>query len=86
MLVLSRKVNERILIGDDVVITVVDVQGQKIRIGIEAPKALPIVREELRRRETSYVLPVSIAEEGECDWRYSRRRRTPGWLESGVRR
>ena len=47
MLVLSRKIGQRILIGDDIVITVVRVSGDKCRIGIDAPKVVPIVREEL---------------------------------------
>lgn len=47
MLVLSRKVSERILIGDEVAITVVRIGPNSVRIGIEAPKAMNIVREEL---------------------------------------
>jgi carbon storage regulator len=47
MLVLSRKINETILIGDDVRITLLDVEGDKVKIGIEAPKAMKIFREEL---------------------------------------
>ncbi|MEZ6060716.1 MAG: carbon storage regulator [Planctomycetaceae bacterium] len=47
MLVLSRKSGERILIGDDVAITVVRIGPNSVRIGIEAPKAMNIVREEL---------------------------------------
>lgn len=47
MLVLSRKAGERILIGDDVAITVVRIGPNSVRIGIEAPRALNIVREEL---------------------------------------
>ena len=48
MLVLSRKVGERILIGDQIAITVVRVSGGGVRLGIEAPPELPIVREELK--------------------------------------
>jgi len=48
MLVLSRKLGERIYIGDDVIVTVVDIDRGKIRLGIEAPKNLPIYREEIR--------------------------------------
>ena len=48
MLVLSRKVGERILIGDDIAVTVVRVVQGGVRIGIEAPTELPIVREELK--------------------------------------
>lgn len=47
MLVLTRKREQKIRIGDDVVITVLKVQGDQVSIGIEAPKSLPIVREEL---------------------------------------
>ena len=47
MLVLSRHINERIVIGDDVVITVVDIRGDKVRIGIEAPNDTPVHREEI---------------------------------------
>lgn len=47
MLVLSRKVGERIVVGDNVTITVVDVRGDKIRLGIEAPKEIPVHRQEV---------------------------------------
>ena len=47
MLVLSRKTGERILIGDDVAITVVRIGPNSVRIGIEAPRSMNIVREEL---------------------------------------
>jgi carbon storage regulator len=47
MLVLSRKQNERIRVGDSVVVTVVRVSGDKVRIGIEAPANVRVLREEL---------------------------------------
>lgn len=47
MLVLSRRVGERIVIGDDINITILGVQGHRIRLGIHAPKGVPILREEL---------------------------------------
>ncbi|MEX2176311.1 MAG: carbon storage regulator CsrA [Pirellulaceae bacterium] len=47
MLVLSRKRDERIVIGDNIVITVVDVRGDKVRLGIEAPVDIPVHREEI---------------------------------------
>ncbi len=47
MLVLSRKVNERILIGDDIVITIVRCSEKTVRVGIDAPRHLNIVRSEL---------------------------------------
>lgn len=48
MLVLSRKVGERILIGDDISVTVVRITGGGVRIGVEAPPEMPVVRQELR--------------------------------------
>jgi carbon storage regulator len=47
MLVLSRKLGEKIYIGDNVCITVVDIDRGKIRLGIEAPRDVPIYRQEL---------------------------------------
>lgn len=47
MLVLSRKVGERVMVGDKVVITVVRIGPNAVRLGIEAPKDMNIVREEL---------------------------------------
>ena len=50
MLVLSRKVGERLWIGDNISITVVKITGGGVRIGVEAPAELPVVREELKVR------------------------------------
>lgn len=47
MLVLSRKPGERILVGDDITVTVVRIGPNNVRIGIEAPRSMNIVREEL---------------------------------------
>jgi carbon storage regulator len=47
MLVLSRKRDERIVIGDNIVITVVEVRGDKVRLGIEAPTDVPVHRQEV---------------------------------------
>jgi carbon storage regulator len=47
MLVLSRKLGEKIHIGDNICITIVDVDRGKIRLGIEAPRDIPIYRQEL---------------------------------------
>lgn len=49
MLVLTRKVGERILVGDDIVITVLDSRGDGVRIGIDAPRGVKIQREEVVR-------------------------------------
>lgn len=47
MLVLSRHRDESIMIGDDVVITVVDIRGDKVRLGIQAPQDIPVHRQEV---------------------------------------
>ncbi len=47
MLVLSRQRDESIMIGDDVEITIVDVRGDKVRLGINAPKHIPVHRREI---------------------------------------
>ena len=47
MLVLSRQKNETIMIGDEIEITIVDVKGDKVRVGINAPIAIPVHRKEV---------------------------------------
>ena len=47
MLVLSRQVDETIMVGDDIEVTVVDIRGDKVRLGITAPKEIPIHRQEV---------------------------------------
>lgn len=58
MLVLSRKAGERILIGDDVVITVVRIGPHSVHIGIEAPETMNIVRSE--------IVDAAIAQSGDA--------------------
>ena len=47
MLVLSRKKNESIVINDDIVVTIVEIRGDKVRLGIEAPRDIPVHRREV---------------------------------------
>ena len=47
MLILSRKINESIVIGNDIILTVVEVSHGKVRIGIDAPQDIPVFRKEL---------------------------------------
>ena len=47
MLALSRKTNESIMIGNDVEITILEVKGDQVKIGINAPKSVPIYRKEI---------------------------------------
>ena len=47
MLVLSRKKNEGIVISDDIVVTIVEIRGDKVRLGIDAPRDVPVHRREV---------------------------------------
>lgn len=57
MLVLSRKLNETIVIDGGIRITVVGIQGKQVRIGIEAPPSVAVLREELLTREQTVGTP-----------------------------
>lgn len=58
MLVLSRRKNESIVIGDNIIITLVEIRGSSIRIGIDAPRDVPVVRTE--------ILPEGFGSEDTC--------------------
>ncbi|MDR0629193.1 MAG: carbon storage regulator CsrA [Treponema sp.] len=47
MLILSRKVNEKIMIGEDISISIIEIQGDHIRIGVDAPKTIKVFRQEV---------------------------------------
>ena len=47
MLVLTRKPNESIMIGDQIELTILSVSGEKVRIGVEAPREIPVFRKEI---------------------------------------
>jgi len=51
MLVLTRRINETIRIGDDIVVKVLGIEGGKVRIGVLAPDAVPVDREEIYARK-----------------------------------
>lgn len=53
MLVLSRKLGEKIIIGNNIVVTVVKIDRNQIRLGIEAPQDVPVFREEILPANTS---------------------------------
>jgi carbon storage regulator len=53
MLVLTRRIGERIVIDTSIVVEVLEIQGNRVRIGIQAPPGMTILREELLRRENA---------------------------------
>ncbi len=62
MLVLTRKANQSIMIGDDIEISVLAIMGEKVRIGIEAPRSVPVYRKEVY---------VEIQRDGNAEERYA---------------
>ena len=47
MLILTRRVNEKLMVGDDVMVTVLSISGNQVRIGVTAPRHVPVHREEI---------------------------------------
>ena len=47
MLLITRRAGEKIMVGDDVIVHVMEIVGNTVRVGIEAPRALPVYREEI---------------------------------------
>ncbi len=70
MLVLSRHRDESIIIGDDIVVTIVDIRGDKVRLGINAPQDVPVHRQEVyeaiqrENRKAAQVRPSETRELG----------------------
>jgi carbon storage regulator len=62
MLVLSRKESERIRLGDSIVLTIVRVSGDKVRLGIEAPPNVLVLRDELQPHEQAALAPDQQAD------------------------
>ncbi len=63
MLILTRRVGETVMIGDDVTITVLGVKGNQVRVGINAPKNVAVHREEIYERIKREQHPEEIAAE-----------------------
>lgn len=60
MLVLTRRIGETIVIDGGIEVTVVAVQGDKVRIGVTAPPSVSVDREEVRRRRTAFAGPEAV--------------------------
>lgn len=70
MLVLSRHRDESIMIGDDIVITIVGIRGDKVRLGIDAPQEIPVHRQEVYdaiQRENAQAADLRPTETGESE-------------------
>ncbi len=73
MLVLSRQRDESIIIGDNIVITIVDIRGDKVRLGINAPTEIPVHRQEVyeaiqrQNIKASQLMPESVTPERRRD-------------------
>jgi carbon storage regulator len=79
MLILTRRPGERVVIGEDVLVTVMEVSGQTVRLGIAAPQGLPVYREEiwLAVTEENRAAAEAAAAAVRC-WQGLRRARTRG--------
>ncbi|MHB8969666.1 MAG: carbon storage regulator CsrA [Pirellulaceae bacterium] len=70
MLVLSRHRDESIMIGDEIVVTIVDIRGDKVRLGIDAPQDVPVHRQEVyeaiqrENRKASQIQPSETRDVG----------------------
>ncbi len=71
MLVLSRHRDESIMIGDDIVVTIVDIRGDKVRLGIDAPSDIPVHRQEVydaiqrENRKAAQITPTDTQDLGQ---------------------
>jgi len=70
MLVLSRKKNESIVINNDIIVTVVEIRGDKVRLGIVAPKEVPVHRQEvweaIHNKDQSSPTPATVVVNNEA--------------------
>ena len=64
MLLITRRVGEKIMIGDDVVVHVMEIVGNTVRVGIQAPRSTPVYREEKPRRDRRRAGRVPLAHKG----------------------
>lgn len=70
MLVLARRTDEKIVIGEGIVVTVLAIQGNKVRLGIEAPPEVPVHREEIAASLTSVSRQTRTCHKPSCQARH----------------
>ena len=71
MLILTRKIDESIVIADDIIVTVLEISGERVKIGIEAPRSVVILRQELQEqvRQENIEAAAAAADLGEISCR-----------------
>ena len=90
MLVLSRQRDETIMIGDDIEITIVDIRGDKVRIGITAPTEIPVHRKEVydaikrENRAAANIKPEDLPPDAGKGRAHGTRGRPPGDPQKGA--
>ena len=69
MLIITRRPGEKIMVGDDIVIHVIEIVGNSVRIGIEAPRSVPVYREEIWNavRAAAEAAPDTLPQPSEHD-------------------
>ncbi|MBM4130431.1 carbon storage regulator CsrA [bacterium] len=78
MLILSRKRNEKIMIGDDIAIMIVDIRGDQVQIGIDAPRSIPVHRHEIYEEIKGTTLGAAASEKVDLEAIRRRARKADG--------